>query len=57
MGEVIAFPRKARRREHSAAELERVRDDVDRMMASGFSEDEAFEVVVMRMRIEGSHGD
>ncbi len=57
MGEVIAFPRKATRPEYPAAELDRVREDVERMMASGYSEDEAYEVAVIQMRMGGGRGD
>lgn len=58
MGDVITFPRKkAPRREYTAAELDRVRDDVERMLASGFSEEDAYGVAVMVLRMEGSRGD
>ena len=59
LGEVVKFPRKPPRREHpySAAVLARVRETVERMVADGFSEDEAYEVAVIQLRImEGSHG-
>ena len=58
MGEVVAFPRKkAPGREYTAAELARAHEDVDRMMASGFSEEDAYGVAVMVLRMEGSRGD
>ncbi len=57
MGEVITFPRKATRPEYPAAELDRVRETVERMMASGYSEDEAYDIAVIRLRMEGGRGD
>ncbi len=56
MGEVVAFPRKTPRREHPATALETIDKDVERMMARGYSEDEAFEIAVMRSRALDSHG-
>ncbi len=56
MGKVIAFPRKAPRPEYPAADLDRVRETVERMMASGYSEDEAYDIAVIQMKMGGSHG-
>ena len=58
MGEVVAFPRKkAPCREYTAAELARAHEDVERMLASGFSEEDAYGVAVIRLRMVDSHGD
>ena len=58
MGDVVAFPRKkAARGKYTAAALARVRETVERMMARGVSEDEAFEVAALQLRMEGNRGD
>jgi len=57
MGEVIAFPRKSPRAGYTAAELDRARETVARMLARGFSQDEAYEIAVIQSRIMGNHGN
>ena len=47
MGEVITFPRQ--HREKAVVDLERVRANVERMKAKGFSEDMALEIEAMRL--------
>ena len=57
MGEVVAFPRKAPRPGYTAVQLDRARETVERMMARGVSEDEAFEIAVIQMRIMDRHAN
>ena len=60
MSEVIPFPRKVEPRpEYSEAELEDVRQCVNRMMSAGCTEEFAYEVAVQQMRIirGGRRGD
>ena len=57
MGEVVAFPRKAPRPGYTAAQLDRARETVEHMMARGVSEDEAYEIAVIQMRLLNSHGN